>query len=272
MSSPPPVELAATLRRLREDAGLSGMEAARRAGLSQPTLSRLETGHRVPTADEINALCRTYKAPAAERRALIALVKDLKAETTSSRIVLHNPPKMQERIRRIEVSSHLLRGFQPSMVIGLVQTPGYIAAALGEVAAEHLDAIIRNRMERQELLDSDREFALIHTEGALYWHVGGPDVMAEQAEHLASLTDRPNLRIGVIPWDRPLSMPARHAFHVYDNRTVIVGTESGTAFITDPLLVKTYDRRFAELAAVAAFGDEARAVFERVAREYRSLT
>lgn len=38
-------ELAAIRRRFRQDAGLSGIEAARQAGLSQPTVSRLETGH-----------------------------------------------------------------------------------------------------------------------------------------------------------------------------------------------------------------------------------
>ncbi|HEX5347407.1 MAG TPA: Scr1 family TA system antitoxin-like transcriptional regulator [Pseudonocardiaceae bacterium] len=74
-------------------------------------------------------------------------------------------------------------------------------------------------------------------EGALRWHIGSPTIMAAQLDYLVELTRRPNLRLGVIPWDRPLTMHARHAFHVYDTHTVIVGTESGTAFITDPVEV-----------------------------------
>jgi hypothetical protein len=66
-------------------------------------------------------------------------------------------------------------------------------------------------------------------------------------------------------------MHARHAFHLYDAHTVIVGTESGTAFITYPVEVSAYDRRFAELEAVAVFDDQAVCVFERVADDYRTL-
>ena len=68
-----------------------------------------------------------------------------------------------------------------------------------------------------------------------------------------------------------LTMHARHAFHVYDTHTVIVGTESGTAFITDPVEVGAHDRRSAELEDVAVFGDQAVDVFERVAEDYRAL-
>jgi hypothetical protein len=66
-------------------------------------------------------------------------------------------------------------------------------------------------------------------------------------------------------------MHARHAFHLYDTHTVIVGTESGTAFITDPVEVGAYDRRFTGLEGVAVFGDDAGEVFARVAGEYRDL-
>ncbi|MGH3601393.1 MAG: hypothetical protein ACRDQH_14160, partial [Pseudonocardiaceae bacterium] len=65
--------------------------------------------------------------------------------------------------------------------------------------------------------------------------------------------------------------PSRHAFHLYDTHTVIVGTESGTAFITDPVEVGAYDHRFKEFEANAMFGDQAVRVFERVADDYRAL-
>jgi hypothetical protein len=88
---------------------------------------------------------------------------------------------------------------------------------------------------------TDRHFTLLHSEGALRWHIGSPTIMAAQLDHLAELTRHPNLRLGVIPWDRPLTMHARHAF------------------------------RFAELEGVAVFGDQAAQVFERVADDYRTL-
>lgn len=274
MSSPGrTVELAATLRQLRQEAGLSGIEAARRAGLSQPTVSRLENGLRTPTVDEVAALCRVYRAPPDVRRALRATARDLQAGTTSARIVLQRPRQMQERIGRIEQSSRLLRSFQPAMLIGLVQTRDYARAVMsgGNLDDAALDQVIQTRVRRQAILDTNRRFILVHTEGALRWHVGGPTIMAGQLDHLVSLADRPNVQLGVIPWDRPVTIHVRHAFHLYDTRTVIVGTESGTAFITDAVEVGAYDRRFAELESAAVFGDEAAQVFARVADDYRAL-
>ena len=198
--------------------------------------------------------------------------RDLQEGTTSARIVLQRPRQMQERIGRIELSSALIRGFQPAMVIGLVQTTDYARAMMsGKLSGQTLDFLTRSRRERQAILDTDRQFTLLHAEGALRWHIGSPTIMAAQLDYLVELTRRPNLRLGVIPWDRPLTMHARHAFHVYDTHTVIVGTESGTAFITDPVEVGAYDRRSAELEGVAVFGDQAAHVFERVAEDYRAL-
>jgi transcriptional regulator with XRE-family HTH domain len=265
-------ELAATLRKLREQAGLSGIEAARRAGLSQSTVSRLETGRRAPTVKEVTALCKAYRASSELRAALQATARDLQAGMTSARIVLQRPREMQERIGRIEQSSALIRGFQPAMVIGLVQTLDYARSVMsGRVSGPTLEQLTQSRKDRQAVLDSDRQFTLLHAEGALRWHIGSPAVMAAQLDHLAELTRRPNVRLGVIPWDRPVTMHARHAFHLYDSHTVLVGTESGTAFITDSVEVGAYDRRFSEFEQVAVFGDGAARVFERVAHDYRLL-
>ena len=52
---------------------------------------------------------------------------------------------------------------------------------------------------------------------------------------------------------------------------MIVGTESGTAFISDPVEVAAYNCRFAELEGVAVFDERAVRVFERVADDYRFL-
>jgi hypothetical protein len=215
---------------------------------------------------------KAYRAPAEVRDALQAIARDLQEGTTSARIVLQRPREMQERIGRIEQSSALIRGFQPAMVIGLVQTLDYAQAMMsGKVSGQTLQQLTQSRQQRQAVLGTDRHLTLLHAEGALRWHIGSPIIMAAQLDHLADLTRRPNLRLGVIPWDRPLTMHARHAFHLYDTHTVIVGTESGTAFITDPVEVTAYDRRFAELEHVAVYGDEAAQVFERVADNYRNL-
>jgi transcriptional regulator with XRE-family HTH domain len=242
------------------------------AGLSQPLISRIEQGYRVPTAKQVTALCKAYRADARTKSALVAATKALEAGTTSSRIILQNPRRLQHRIRQMEEASRVMRSFQTTMVIGLAQTPAYAEAITEpDFHGEQRADAVRSRLERQELLDSGRKFILLHTEGALRWHLGGPELMADQLDHLTELSRRPNLRVGVIPWDRPTTTYARHTFHLYDSRAAIVTTESGMAVITDPVQVSVYDRRFTELEAIAVFDDEARAAFQRLADEYRAL-
>ncbi len=60
-------ELSTTLQNLRSSAGLNQTEAGRRAGTSQATISRFETGAQMPTEAEIERLCDIYRAPTRTR-------------------------------------------------------------------------------------------------------------------------------------------------------------------------------------------------------------
>lgn len=204
------------------EAGLSGPQAARlaRAGLSQPLISRIEKGYRLPTAMRVTALCKAYRVDAQTKAALVAAAKALEASTTSSRIILQNPRRLQQRIMRIEEGSKVLRSVQTTMVIGQAQTPAYAEAITEpDFHGEKRTEAVQSRLARQELLGSGREFILLHTKGALRWHLVSPELMAEQLDHLGELSRRPNLRVGVIPWDRPRTSYARHTFHLVETVT-----------------------------------------------------
>jgi hypothetical protein len=227
-------------------------------------VNRTEHGLRAPTVQEITALCKVYRVDTETRAVLQSIARDLKEGVTSSRTVLQRPKRMQERIKRIEQASSLIREFQSSIVIGLAQTREYAQLLLGP-------DLVQSRIERQEILDTSRTFVLLHTEGALRWHVGSPEIMAAQVEHIAELVGRPNVRVGLIPWNKPVRVPVRHPFHIYDMHTVIVGTEVGTAFIGDSRIIRDYDQRFAEFEQMAVFGGDARIELERIAADYRGL-
>jgi transcriptional regulator with XRE-family HTH domain len=267
--------LSTTLRDLRRRAGLSGMDAAGQAGLSQPRISRIETGRFVPTEAEIRSLCRLYQAPADVRRELLQVVDDLRSETAAARVVLQRGAwRLQQRLGRIEAAAARLRAYQPAVVLGLLQTADYARAVFadgGDITGEALDQAVAERAARAAVLDSDRDFTLIMAEGALRWQAGGPRLMAAQLDHIAEVTHRANVRIGVIPWIRPVQVFPLHGFHIYDQRAAIVGTRTATAFITDPRDVSDYEKLFAELEALASFDDDARRVISRIAGDYRDL-
>ena len=54
-------QLADALRRLRKEAGLTQTEMARRLGISQPTLNRLETARQNTTLRTLTQLCSALR-------------------------------------------------------------------------------------------------------------------------------------------------------------------------------------------------------------------
>src|SRR5947207_8367821 len=155
---PPTNPLSEQLRLLRKQANLSGRAAARRAGLSAAKISRVEIGAFMPTPQQLDKLCRVYKAPDEVRRQLVELIEDLREASYSARVTLQRGGwQMQQRIGRIEAASTLLRSFSPDTVIGLVQSEPYIRAILsGFLTGDDLESTVRARLDRQAVLDSSR--------------------------------------------------------------------------------------------------------------------
>ncbi|MGH3798369.1 MAG: helix-turn-helix domain-containing protein [Pseudonocardiaceae bacterium] len=272
MGNPNP--LSAMLRQLRTQAGLSGAEAARRAGLSQSKLSRAETGSFLPTGDDVEALCRVYRASSKTQRELLDMTRELRESTTSARVVLQRGGWwMQQRIGKLEMAASRIRNFAPAAVVGLLQTESYVDALLGNsLAGEDRRRMISSRLERQRILDTDREFSLVMAEGALRWNMGGAEVMVEQLDRLVLESWRPNVRLGIIEWTTPATLPALHGFTIYDSRAVLLGTQTATAIVIDRRDVQDYEEHWSELEPIVSYDEAARVAIERIAADYRSIT
>jgi transcriptional regulator with XRE-family HTH domain len=267
--------LSSTLRDLRKRAHLSGREVASRLGTSQRRISNIETGRFIPRPDEVRELVALYRAPAPLRRQLVQAVADLRDEPVKARVVMSRGAwHMQERIARVETSSARIRSFHCAVVIGLVQTEAYARAVFsdgGDIVGEDLDRCIAERLDRQAILASGRDITLIMTEGALRWQAGDPSVMAEQLNHIAQVSDRPDIQVGIIPWTKPAGVFPLHGFSIYDSRAVMVGTRVATAFLTDSADVTEHEKLFGELEALADWDAAAREHLSRIAADYRSL-
>jgi hypothetical protein len=163
------------------------------------------------------------------------------------------------------------------MVIGLLQTPAYqqhVFGVRGSGALSPADATtgIAQRTARQTMLgNADKEFVLVMTEGALRWHVGSPQLMAEQIQAIIDAMRWPNVRIGVIPWTTTVDVFPANAFHLYDDHTVIAATETATATLTGQADIATYTEAFTAFHQAALFDDPARAELQRIARDYARL-
>jgi transcriptional regulator with XRE-family HTH domain len=269
--------LAAALREARHKTGLGGTEAGRRAGISQSKISKIERGFLLPTADDVAALCRVYDIPDDERPALFALITGLREENSARLIFARGVVGMQQRIAQLESSAMVVRSFNPIMVIGLLQTPGYRRVVFGvpdshQLSPEEIEEGVTSLEARKRALDlPGRRFVMIMTEGALRWHAGSPAIMAEQARAIAEASLRPNVDLGIIPWTTPIANFPHGGFHIYDDDGVHVATDVATTIITAPGDVATYTEIFADLEKAASFGDKAREHLARIADEYDQL-
>jgi hypothetical protein len=179
---------------------------------------------------------------------------------------------MQQRIGKLEEAAAEIRTFTPAVIVGLLQTRAYISALFGDsLPPADLDRTVSARIERQRVLTTGRQFTFLMAEGALRWNMGGAAVMAEQLDHLIELLQMPNVKIGVIPWTTPATVPALHGFTIYDSRAVLLGTQTATAIITDQENVADYEAHWRELEPLAAWDDEARPVIAKAADDYRSI-
>lgn len=186
--------LGAELRRGRVAAGFSSQEAlAARLGFDRTVITKTETGERPPTADVLAAWCEACRLDddLFTRMAVLARRSDAPVPTAFAGWL------------DAEREAHTLRVWSPILVPGLFQVPEYaralhIATGVGEEAAQELVAV---RLGRQVILDrSDPpHLVVVLDELVLRRLIGSPQVMADQMNHVAELSERPNISIQVVP-------------------------------------------------------------------------
>jgi hypothetical protein len=97
----------------------------------------------------------------------------------------------------IEAAALLMRGYTAMVVPGLLQTPEYARALLGD------EAKVQARIERQAILTRadppPPKLRLIIDEGVLHREVGGREVMRAQLEHLVAIASSPHISVQVVP-------------------------------------------------------------------------
>jgi transcriptional regulator with XRE-family HTH domain len=268
-------ELSRSLRRLREEAGLTTRDVAARTGFSQAKVSRVERGVNVPTEADVRALIDLYAPPAAVARHLRALAEDIRA--VHRPVVMARPkarPSLfQARLARIEASSEHVGTFSNTVVPGLLQTEAYIRELIAprQLDPAEADNFVRARLDRQTLLDDrSHRFTLVIAEGVFGWRAGSRQEMADQVERVADATRRANVRLGIIPWGTRATRFPLHAWDIYDRRAVSYGTVDATAILTEPRDVEKYAVLFETLASTAVYDDEARAVLAEIVRRYQT--
>lgn len=246
--------LGAELRRLRLESRLTATRAGAELGFSAAHLNNIEAGRTAVPVMKLRALAKLYGC------ANDQLVDELAAMSQSNGhgwwSEYQRPPHNDAARDLAELESRSVRhrNFQLVTIPGLLQTADYMLASFRigqpEASVETLERFVDFRLRRQRVLTGPRpmEFHGIIHEAALRMEFPGREVMRRQLEHLVEMTQLPNVRIQVLPFQAE-TYPAAFAcpFDCYDS----VVPELGTVYVEHP----TVSPFLFEQAVLAQFSD-----------------
>ena len=257
-------DLGRRLSDIRKDAGLSARELASRAGWHESKCSRLQSGGAPPSDDDIRTWT-TICGAKEQAGDLITAARGVEGMYVEWR--RQNRAGLQHLQRSAiplsERTTHF-RIYEPGVIPGLLQTPGYATALLRSIIAfegipDDTEAAVAARIERQSVLHRDaRTFAFLVEESALRARVADDDVMIAQYGHLIQMAVSPRVSIGIIPMAKRRSIWPVEGFWIYDDSQVLVELVTAEVSVTQLREIATYARTFEALADIAAHGAECR--------------
>lgn len=204
---PEHVQVAATLRRMRESARVTRDEAASVLGCTKSKIGDLETGRSKPKPAELERLLDHYGIVGPERDEVIEFARTSHTRRKPSPYTMVLIPAAVRRAVDLEAQATSTFFYSGELIPGLLQTPAYAKALLEWGWPKQPDDIAR-RLE----LRAERATALTRThrpplrcwcilgEAALRTNVGGPSVMRDQLKHLIHFNQMlANLTIQILP-------------------------------------------------------------------------
>lgn len=269
--------LAGQLREIRLAAGLTGRALAAGAGWHGVSkVSKIEHAVRPPSADDVRTWGRVCGAPTDRVEELLAEQQAMAGMWVSyQRLNRAGLRKAQESVRPDYERAALIRGYQPTLVPGLLQTAAYTTAVLEDARDRqgvHRDDIadaVAERTDRQRVLrQASHRFMFVIEEQVLRYRYCSDDVLRGQLVHLRETTRLPTVKLGVIPIgaSRNRIFP-REGFVMFDNDLVSVELISGLLSVTQPREIAMYTREFTDLASIAVHGPAARELITAALKE-----
>jgi len=275
--------LAAELRKLREQSGLSATDAARRLGWQASRISRIETRQSGIAAPDLRKLLNAYEVEDEGYRAYLAeLARRVNERGWWQKYAGLIGSEYADLIG-LEAEARTIRTYQQELVPGLLQTPDYaravIRASRPTNTTEEIDRRVEIRMERQEVLTRadppPPRVNVVLSEGALRRPVGGYDVMRQQLEYLIRPRDRANITTQVLPFDAGVHPSMVGPFMMItfpdadDLGVVNVENATGTLFLEESGELRVYEELWNTLQASALSADDSQAFLKSTSFRYR---
>lgn len=242
--------------------------------MSQSKVSRIETGHLLPSVVDVDRMLQALGVDHATRSELLTLARVANAQYQSVRAsVRRGLHHRQRELAALEAQATRMRHFLPALITGLLQVPEYMHAAMNtpvQAAAGDTSAAVALKLQRQAVLhDESKNFEFLLTESALRWQLCQPSIMAVQADRLISLSRLPNVRVGVLRLDARVGDGAYHTFVIYDDRLVTIELFTGQLVLRDPRDIVHYQDLFNFFSEHALWEQDVRTFLTGIAEDFR---
>lgn len=194
--------IAAELKRLREERGLTLDHAARELGVARSTMSRMENAQVSVRPGDVRTLLELYGVEPADVAALVQVARDARQRgwwQAYSDVL----PGWFEVYVGLEQAASEISTFELVLVPGLLQTADYaravIEAELPDASQNEVERRTELRMKRQH--DEARpELWVVLDEAVIRRSVGGAPTMRAQLERLAETAEAPGLTLQIVPF------------------------------------------------------------------------
>jgi DNA-binding XRE family transcriptional regulator len=269
-----------TLRRFREERGLTQGAAGRLLERSQASLSAYENGHRAIRPRDLKHILDQYGiTDHLVRQRLLSL-----AGQGRQKGWWHD---FDERLEvgvvdfaSLEADTSHLRIFDPQLVHGLFQTEDYARSVISSAgialrSTRDIETGVAFRLNRQCLLERAQppRLSVVLGEAALRIQMGGPAVMRQQQLKLLALEERPNIELQILPFAAGGHPGVEGAFTILgigpEAHLEIATVHSLTRswYVDEPSDIEHYAQAFERLREVALSQSDSRALIEQIVSE-----
>ncbi|MFJ9148176.1 helix-turn-helix domain-containing protein [Streptomyces sp. NPDC102270] len=265
------MRLGVELRRLREAAGLTTIEAAALLGVNRVQITHIESGITGVSEQRVRRLASHYACTDQEFiEALISIATDRTRGWWEEYRGLLPTPFLD--LSELEHHARFLHHVAVLYVPGLLQTEGYARAVfssrLPELPHEELELRIQHRKARQKIAIPYQ--ALVH-EAALRIRVKDRATSKAQLTRLLELSEAEHVTLRAIPFD--LDGFAASSTMTYAGGplpkldTVVRDAPHGSVLIDSEAQLNIYRTRFHMVEAVSLEPNESRDFIHRLAKE-----
>ncbi|MFE2513018.1 helix-turn-helix domain-containing protein [Streptomyces naganishii] len=266
------VRLGTELRRLREAAGHTAIEAAALLGANRVQINHIEYGLTGVSEQRLRRLASHYSCTDEEFiDALVTMATDRTRGWWEEYRGLLPTPFLD--LAELDHHATFLHEVAILYVPGLMQTEDYaravFSARIPELTAEELELRVRHRMRRQQMRIP---YELVVHESALRIRVGDRTASRAQLARLLELSEADNITLRVIPFDvdgfaRASGTMAYVGGSVPKLDTVVRDAPHGSVFLDSEAQLTTYRTRFRMLEAVSLDPAPSRDFINRLSKE-----